>query len=252
MTNLPGSLPSASDTAAAERAYVQNGTAKQGRSFVDFQLTKGFIDPSFVQRWGAVTEVLSKRSFGPKVLDLGCGPGWTSVFLAGRGLEVTAADISPDMLAIARDNAARFGLQIASVEADMQAGFDLGDGFDSVLIFDALHHCQDETRVLRHCHAALRPGGSILLVEPDWFHEYAPSARHDRHVYGTTERGMGWLRMSRALRKAGFVAAERFFSLQGICGRSPWQRLQSLAVAALTVTVGFPHRSVIGYARKPG
>jgi SAM-dependent methyltransferase len=251
MAHTSPSSPPGSQTAAAERAYVQNATAKDGQAFVDFLHAKGFVDPSFVQTWGAVTAVLAQRPFGPRVLDLGCGPGWTSLFLAARGLDVTAADLSPDMLAIARDNAARHGLQIALAEADMQAGFDLGDGFDSVLIFDALHHCQDETRVLQHCHAALRPGGSILLVEPDWFHEYGRSARHDRQVYGTTERGMGWLRMSRALRKAGFVEAERFYSLQGTFGGSPWQRAKSLAVAALTVTVGFPHRSVIGYARKP-
>ncbi|MBI5611397.1 MAG: methyltransferase domain-containing protein [Deltaproteobacteria bacterium] len=241
-----------STTAAAERAYVQKATAKDGEAFQNFLRHKGFVDPSFVQTWGAVTEVLNQKPFGPRILDLGCGPGWTSLFLAARGLDVTAADLSPDMLAIAVDNAKRHGVTIRTAEADMQAGFDLGRDFDGVLIFDALHHCQDETAVLRHCFQALRPGGSILLVEPDWFHEYGGSARHDRREFGTTERGMGWGRMSRALRAAGFGDLQRFYSLQGTFARSPWQRLRSLAVAALTVTVGFPHRSVIGYARKPG
>ncbi len=240
----------ASQTAEQERAYVRNATAKDGDAFVQHLRTKGFVDPSFVQTWGAVTELLATRPFGPKVLDLGCGPGWTSIFLAARGLDVTATDLSADMLAIARENAARMGVQVAFREADMQAGFDLGADFDSVLIYDALHHCQDETAVLRHAYAALRPGGTILLVEPDWFHEYGRSARHDRAHYGTTERGMGWGRMTRALRKAGFVRPERVYSSQGTFGRSPLQRIKAVVVALLTVTSGFPHRSVIGFASK--
>lgn len=241
----------ASKTADAERSYVAQATAKDGEAFQAHLRQKGFVDPSFVQTWGAVTEVLARRSFGPRVLDLGCGPGWTSVFLAARGLQVTAADLSPDMLQIAGENAKRHGVELELREADMQAGFDLGADFDAVLIFDALHHCQDEVAVLRHCYDALRPGGAILLVEPDWFHEYGRSARHDRQVFGTTERGMGWSRMTAALKKAGFDRAERFYSLQGTFERSAGQRLRSLIIAALTVTVGFPHRSVIAYARKP-
>ena len=251
-SSKPSASSSGSATADAERAYVRNATEADGEAFQKHLRTKGFVDPSFVQTWGAVTGVLAAREFGPKVLDLGCGPGWTSVFLAARGLEFTAADLSPDMLAIARANAERHGVQIETGEADMQAGFALGNDFDAVLIFDALHHCQDEVAVLRHAFAALRPSGRILLVEPDWFHEYGRSARHDRAKFGTTERGMGWGRMSRALKRAGFEKAERFYSLQGTFEKGAVQQLRSLVVAALTVTVGFPHRSVIGYARKPG
>lgn len=246
------SLPAQpSATADQERNYVKNAAAQDGEAFLRHLRTKGFVDPSFVQTWGAVTQVLAERPFGPKVLDLGCGPGWTSVFLAARGLQVVATDLSTDMLEIARDNAQRHGVQVDFREADMQAGFDVGRDFDSVLIFDALHHCQDETAVLRHCFASLRSGGTILLVEPDWFHEYGGSARHDREKYGTTERGMGWGRMSRALRNAGFIKAERVYSAQGTFSRSLLQRAKAVVVAALTVTVGFPHHSVIGYAKKP-
>jgi len=244
--------PQSSATADHERAYVAKATEKDGAAFVDHLRHKGFVDPSFVQTWGAVTAVLASQPFGPKVLDLGCGPGWTSVFLAARGLQVTGADLSPDMIAIARDNAARFGVAVEWRIADMQAGFALGTDFDGVMIFDALHHCQDEAAVLRHCLAALRPGGTILLVEPDWFHEFGRSARHDREHYGTTERGMGWGRMARALRKAGFVHSRRVLSAHGTYDASPWGRIKAIAVAALSVTVGFPHRSVIGVARKPG
>ena len=172
-----------SRTVEQERAYVANAAAKDGDAFVDHLRHKGFVDPSFVQTWGAVTQVLADRPFGPRVLDLGCGPGWTSIFLAARGLDVVGADVSESMLEVARDNARRHGVTVEFREAEMQGGFDLGHDFDSVLIFDALHHCQDEAAVLRHCFDALKPGGTILLVEPDWFHEYGRSAQIGRaHV----------------------------------------------------------------------
>jgi SAM-dependent methyltransferase len=244
-------MATVSQTVEQERSYVANATAKDGAAFVEHLRHKGFVDPSFVQTWGAVTHVLAERPFGPRVLDLGCGPGWTSIFLAARGLDVVGADVSAEMLEVARDNARRHGVEVDFREAEMQGGFDVGRDFDAVLIFDALHHCQDETAVLRHCFDALKPGGTILLVEPDWFHEYGRSARHDREHYGTTERGMGWLRMTRALRRAGFRQPERFYSTQGVFARGLLQRLKAVLVSALTVTIGFPHRSVIVLARKP-
>ena len=42
-----------------------------------------------------------------RVLDLGCGTGWTSTFLALRGYTVVGQDIAPDMLSLARANQQR-------------------------------------------------------------------------------------------------------------------------------------------------
>ncbi|MFI8193014.1 class I SAM-dependent methyltransferase [Streptomyces sp. NPDC085946] len=39
---------------------------------------------------------------GGEVADLGCGPGWTTAYLASRGLSVFGVDLSEAMLAIAR------------------------------------------------------------------------------------------------------------------------------------------------------
>lgn len=241
----------ASATVDNEINYVKKATALDGDAFVQHLKTKGFVDPAFAGMWSSVTTLLANDTFGPRILDLGCGPGWTSIFLAGRGLDVVGADVSPDMLEIARENANRMGMNIDFQTADMQGGFHFAQPFDGVLIFDALHHCQDEVAVLRHCFANLVPGGKILLVEPDWFHEYSPSSAHDRKNFGTTERGMGWLRVRKALKKAGFVDPQRFYNVALTAGHSPWQRLKAIGIAALTVTIGFPHRPTIVLARKP-
>ncbi len=43
-----------------------------------------------------------------RVLDLGCGTGWTSWFFSKRGHDVVGQDIAPDMIELARRNSERF------------------------------------------------------------------------------------------------------------------------------------------------
>lgn len=237
-------------TIGNEIAFVRRAIAAHGPHYETHLRTKGFSSEWFLHQWAAVTEITNRVALGPRVLDLGCGPGWTSIFLAGRGCQVTAADVAPDMLDLARQNAARLGLAIDFREIDMQQPLPFGQDFDTVFIFDALHHCADERRVLRNCFEVLRPGGKILLVEPDWFHEYSPGSARARRDFGTTERGMGYGRMRRALCACGFVQTRRYYPVYATCGGSIWQRLKALAIAALTVTIGFPHRSAIALAER--
>jgi len=78
-----------------------------------------------------------------RVLDAGCGAGQMAVELARRGAQVTAADISPRLLAVARD---RCPLSLADrvefVEADM-LDRRLGT-FDYVVAMDSLIHYRAE------------------------------------------------------------------------------------------------------------
>lgn len=55
---------------------------------------------------------------GLSVLDLGCGPGASSLALARAGAAVTGLDVSADLLAVARARAAAAGFAIPFVEAD--------------------------------------------------------------------------------------------------------------------------------------
>ncbi|WP_399934230.1 class I SAM-dependent methyltransferase [Streptomyces kanamyceticus] len=107
-------------------------------------------------------------------LDLGCGPGGDTLWLAGRGWTVTAVDISPTALAGVRAEAAASGLQkrIRTEHHDLSVSFPTGR-FDLVSAqFLQSPLAFPRQRVLRQAAEAVAPGGLLLVVEhasvPPW------------------------------------------------------------------------------------
>jgi SAM-dependent methyltransferase len=99
-----------------------------------------------------------------RVLDVGCGEGADAVWLAHRGWQVTALDVSAVALDRARAAAAQQGVDIRWVRAALtDAALDPG-GFDLVTThYPALRRTpgQDAERALL---AAVAPGGVLLAV----------------------------------------------------------------------------------------
>lgn len=99
------------------------------------------------------------------VLDVGAGTGFLSLLLAAQGYEVTAADLSPGMLAQLRAKAKSRGLQIETVETDAlrpPAG-----GFDAVVERHLLWTLPDPGAALAAWHA-VAPQGRLVVVEGSW------------------------------------------------------------------------------------
>jgi 2-polyprenyl-3-methyl-5-hydroxy-6-metoxy-1,4-benzoquinol methylase len=144
------------------------------------------------------------------VLDLGCGPGWTSRFLARRGYEVLGLDISEAMVGLAR--------RLAEAEGVSNLRFEVGDyeaatrreTFDVVLFFDALHHAENEGTALAAAHGALKPGGLCIAVEPGKGHGRAAASVEAREKYGVTEKDMPPSRIARLGKRAGFREVRTF------------------------------------------
>lgn len=77
---------------------------------------------------------------GQRVLDAGCGTGAAAVELARRGAEVVAIDLSPNLVAVARERAAQSSLR---GRIDWRSGDMLDDAlgdFDHVIAMDSLIH----------------------------------------------------------------------------------------------------------------
>jgi SAM-dependent methyltransferase len=104
---------------------------------------------------------------GRRVLDLGCGYGETSVYLALLGARVDAVDISPRMLEVARQLAERHGVadRIAFHAAPGEQLPFADESFDAVFGHDVLHHL-DLDRAGAEVHRVLVPGGRAVFVEP--------------------------------------------------------------------------------------
>lgn len=103
---------------------------------------------------------------GPAVLDLGCGAGDNSLYLARRGFAVTAVDIAPTAIAMARAKAQAEGLAVRFLVLDAAEIGDLGQRFDTILDFGLLPHLGGARR--RRYLAGLQAvshGGTRLLLQ---------------------------------------------------------------------------------------
>jgi SAM-dependent methyltransferase len=126
---------------------------------------------------GAVEFALTKEllahylpSFG-RILDLGGGPGRYTIWLAQRGYQVVLADLSPDLLAIARTQIAAAGVS-KQVEAIVEAdACDLSRwpdaSFDAVLCLGPFYHLPDpadRARAAQELARVLRPAGIAAVA----------------------------------------------------------------------------------------
>ena len=75
-----------------------------------------------------------------RVLDVPCGGGRVTVHLARKGYQLSSGDLSESMLAIARENVARHGLQCPVERQDIEKLTYADQAFDTVVSFRLFHH----------------------------------------------------------------------------------------------------------------
>jgi 2-polyprenyl-3-methyl-5-hydroxy-6-metoxy-1,4-benzoquinol methylase len=90
---------------------------------------------------GALVELFDRSEFEPRtVLELGCGDGVNAIFMAGRGSEVTAVDVSPTALEMARGKEAEAGVEVEWIEGDVFELEPPGEPYDFIFDRGLLHH----------------------------------------------------------------------------------------------------------------
>jgi ubiquinone/menaquinone biosynthesis C-methylase UbiE len=154
---------------------------------------------------------------GARILDIAAGHGLFGISAAKQnpGAKIVALDF-PSVLAVATENARRFGVSDRySLLAGNALEISLGTGFEAVLVMNLLHHWDHATIqvFLKKCHAALSPGGQIVVVE------FAPNddrisppipASFVMNMLVNTPGGDAYTATENLemLRKAGFAACE--------------------------------------------
>lgn len=175
-----------------------------GKDGIDFTLHKPFSDPSNVG--SLLHDIAAVFSLLPpppaKIIDLGCGSGWTSSFYAKAGYEVVGVDISPDAIKAAKKHFKDVpGLSFKAADYD-DPGFT--SQFDAAVFFDSLHHAEDELDALRAAKEALKPGGILVAYEPGVGHSKTAKSLEAVEKYGVNERDMPPKLLKKQLKRAGF------------------------------------------------
>jgi 2-polyprenyl-3-methyl-5-hydroxy-6-metoxy-1,4-benzoquinol methylase len=194
---------------ANEIAYVEEVARLNGVPLADFErylLNKPFSDPRCHEYLMDVAQIMSFLPPAPaKVLDVGVGSGWTSELFAKAGYEVTGIDISPDMIALARRRNSNARFFVSDYEVGQIAG-----RFEAAVIYDALHHAENEDLVIKNIFNALVPGGVLITIEPGRGHSTSGSSISAVQQYGTTEKDMPYKLQSRHMANAGFSTVRQY------------------------------------------
>ncbi len=99
-------------------------------------------------------------------LDLGCGTGALAVFLARRGFDVTAVDVSSAAIEEARKQAALRDTEVKFHVADV-CGMNFPDASFDLITDNHFLHCivfaEERAGVLSRVHALLKPGGQYWI-----------------------------------------------------------------------------------------
>jgi 2-polyprenyl-6-hydroxyphenyl methylase/3-demethylubiquinone-9 3-methyltransferase len=98
------------------------------------------------------------------VLDVGCGAGLLSEALAQAGAKVTAIDLAPNLLKVARLHGLESGVKVDYRESSVEAlATEMPAAFDAIACMEMLEHVPEPAAVVDACAALLKPGGRLFL-----------------------------------------------------------------------------------------
>lgn len=148
---------------------------------------------------------------GARVLDVGCGAGLLSEAMALQGADVTALDLAPELVRIARLHALESGVQVDyRVHAVEEAAAELPGAFDAVTCMEMIEHVPDPLSVIRACAQALRPGGrlfvstlnrtpaafALAIVGAEYIARLLPKGTHQYRDFVRPSELAGWFRQA--------------------------------------------------------
>lgn len=142
------------------------------------------LAPSLAQVPG-VHKVLSKP--GARILDVGCGGGWSSIALARAYPDATVlgVDIDEPSVAMAAANAQAAGLADRVNFLHQDASTLPAESVDAAFAFECVHDMPRPVDVLSAVRKALAPGAPLVVMDEAVAEEFAPNGDElERMMYG--------------------------------------------------------------------
>jgi SAM-dependent methyltransferase len=141
-----------------------------------------------------------------RILEIGCGTGQMSLYLARAERVVIGADLTRASLQLGADAAMRFGVDgVQFVETDLHHPGLRAGAFDVVYTSGVLHHTPDPRRAFSSLAPLVRPGGMIVL---GLYNAFARIPLQLRRVLARLS-GYRWIPFDPVLRDRGCEPARR-------------------------------------------
>jgi len=145
--------------------YGSTGKEKKDRRQAQIELIEEMLN------WAGVSQVGAIPCDCPQILDVGCGIGGSSLYLAqkfnARAVGITLSPVQASR-AIARAQEAGLASQVQFEVADALDMPFADDTFDFVWSMESGEHMPDKTKFLQECYRVLKPGGTFLMAT--WCH----------------------------------------------------------------------------------
>jgi len=129
----------------------------------------GIFDPkeeSFFRKAHVKLNQLLGNIKGKRILDVGCGTGRISFYLASKGADVTGIDLSGNFIQHCKETATKLKLSITFKEMNAQLPDFPEESFDIITGSRIIHHLPDIKLFLGECKRLLKKGGYIVFIEP--------------------------------------------------------------------------------------
>jgi 2-polyprenyl-3-methyl-5-hydroxy-6-metoxy-1,4-benzoquinol methylase len=142
-----------------ERDYYSK---KKPTSTSEFDLEK---EQFFKRANIKLKEILGDLS-GKQILDVGCGTGSLSFYLAQEGAKVVGIDLSGDLIEYCKEQSRKLGYSIDFREMNAQIPDFDDESFDIIVGSRIIHHLPDVNLFFKVCKRLLKKNGFIAFIEP--------------------------------------------------------------------------------------